>query len=413
MSETLSRGRRVSSSALRPTRSRHLRPRDGDEQRTTAFELFFDLVYIFALTQLSHLVIDGELRIEAIGQAAFLLLVVWWAWIYTTWMVNWFDPRSPVVRVVLMGAALVSLLMSAAIPTAFTSTAALFAGAYVTLQVGRNVAQLLLLHRGEPLRPLFQGVVVWSCASGILWIAGALVSPSARLAVWGAALAVDLAAPFVGFRTPLLGRSRTGEWDIEGGHFADRVQAFLIIALGESIVVTGATASTRGLPLDVVMALACAFTITATLCWLYFDEVAGQAQRHIAESDDPGRLARDAYSYLHLPIVAGIIMVAIADDLLIAHPDEPLAAAGVAMVVGGPALYLVGESLVRLRMRSSVSRRRLVAVIALVLLGMLGRQLPALALSAGVAAILAVLTAWDRERSRSLSEAALGRRAPP
>ena len=243
--------------------------------------------------------------------------------------------------------------------------------------------------------------MVWSCASGILWIAGALVSPSARLAVWGAALAVDLAAPFVGFRTPLLGQSRTGDWDIEGGHFADRVQAFLIIALGESIVVTGATASTHGLPLDVVMALACAFTITATLCWLYFDEVAGQAQRHIAESDDPGRLARDAYSYLHLPIVAGIIMVAIADDLLIAHPDEPLAAAGVAMMVAGPALYLVGESLVRLRMRSSLSRRRLVAVIALVLLGVLGRQLPALALSAGVAAVLAVLTAWDRERSRS------------
>jgi low temperature requirement protein LtrA len=199
----------------------------------------------------------------------------------------------------------------------------------------------------------------------------------------------------------LIGRSRTGEWDVEGGHFADRVQAFLIIALGESIIVTGATASTRGLPLDVVMALACAFTITATLCWLYFDEVAGQAQRHIAESDDPGRLARDAYSYLHLPIVAGIIMVAIADDLLIAHPDERLAPAGVAMMVGGPAVYLVGESLVRLRMRSSLSARRLVTVIALVLLGMLGYQLPALALSAGVAAILAVLTAWDRERSRS------------
>jgi low temperature requirement protein LtrA len=390
----------ASATAL-PHRSRHLRPRDGDEQRTTAFELFFDLVYVFAVTQLSHLVIDGELRIVAIGRAAFLLLVVWWAWIYTTWMVNWFDPRSVVVRGVLMGVALASLLMSAAIPTAFTGHALLFAGAYVALQVGRDVAQMLMLNRDEPLRPLFEQVVIWSCAAGILWIAGALASSPSRVALWGAALAVELAAPFVGFRTPGFGRSRTDEWDVEGGHFAERFQAFLIIALGESIVITGATASARGLSLDVGFALACAFSITAALCWLYFDEVAEQAQRHIAESQDPGRLARDAYSYLHLPIVAGIIMVAIADDLLIAHPDQPLAAAGVAMMIGGPAVYLVGESLVRLRMRSSLSIRRLLTVIALGLLGVLGRQLPALALSAGVAAILAGLAVWDRERSRS------------
>jgi low temperature requirement protein LtrA len=379
-------------------RSRHLRPRDGGEQRTTAFELFFDLVYIFAITQLSHLVLDGELRIEAIGRAAFLLLVVWWAWIYTTWMVNWFDPRSVVVRVVVMGVALASLLMSAAIPTAFTSHALWFAGAYVVMQVGRDVAQMLMLGRGEPLRALFEGVVVWSCASGILWIAGALAPASSRLALWGAALAVELAAPYVGFRLPVLGRSRTEDWDVAGWHFAERFQAFLIIALGESIVITGATASAHGLSLDTGLALACAFSITAALCWLYFDEIAERAQRHIAESDDPGRLARDVYSYLHLPIVAGTIMVAIADDLLIAHPDERLAPAGVAMMVGGPAVYLVGESLVRLRLRSSLSGRRLVTVIALALLGTVGYQLPALALSAGVAAILAGLTVWDRAR---------------
>jgi low temperature requirement protein LtrA len=356
---------------------------------------------VFAVTQLSHLVIDGELAIAAIGRAAFLLLVVWWAWIYTTWMVNWFDPRSVLVRVVLLGVALASLLMSAAIPTALTGDAALFAGAYVGLQLGRNVASLLLVGRDEPLRPLFERVVVWTCASGILWIAGALAAGSARLGLWAAALAVDLAAPFLGFRTPRLGRSSTADWDVEGGHFADRFQAFLIIALGESIVVTGATASARGLSTEVVLALSCAFLITGALWWLYFDEVAEQAQRNIADSEDPARLARDAYTYLHLPIVAGIIMVAIANDLLIAHPHERLAAAGVVMMVAGPALYLLGESLVRLRMIGSMSRQRPLTVVALVLLGVLGRHLPAIALSAGVATILAALTVWDHEAKRS------------
>ena len=384
-------------------RSRHLRPRDGEEQRTTPVELFFDLVYVFAVTQLSHLVINGDLRIAAIGRAAFLLLVVWWAWIYTTWMVNWFDPQSVIVRVVLMGVALASLLMSAAIPTALTSHAPLFAGAYVAMQVGRNVAEMLLVRRGEPLRPVFELVVMWSCASGILWIAGALVPSSTRFALWGPALAVDLLAPWVGFRTPWLGRSRTEDWDIEGGHFADRFQAFVIIALGESIVVAGATASARGLSIEVGLALACAFLISGALWWLYFDEVAEQAQRNIAESEDPGRLARDAYTYLHLPVVAGIIMVAIADDLLIAHPDRRLAAAGVVMMVAGPALYLLGESLVRLRITGSLSPRRLLTVVALGLFGVLGGHLWALALSAGVATILAGLAIWDHERSRSTS----------
>jgi low temperature requirement protein LtrA len=335
-------------------RSAHLRPRNGDEQPTTAFELFFDLVYVFAITQLSHLVINGNLRIEAIGRGAFLLLIVWWAWIYTTWMANWFDPSTVVVRAVLSAVALASLLMSAAIPTAFTSHAALFAGGYVALQMTRNLAGMLLLERGEPLRPVFERIVVWSGAASALWLAGALVPQSARIAVWATALAVDMAAPLVGYRTPWLGRSATSDWDVHGGHFADRFQAFLIIALGESIVVTGATAAGHGLSGRVTLALVLAFMITGALWWLYFDEVAEHSQRNIAESEDPGRLARDAYTYLHLPIVAGIIMVAVADDLLIAHPTHPLTVAGVVMTVAGPAVYLLGESLVRLRIQRKV-----------------------------------------------------------
>jgi low temperature requirement protein LtrA len=390
-------------SAVRGERSRHLRPRDGLEQRTTAFELFFDLVYVFAVTQLSHLVINGDLRIAAIGRGAFLLLVVWWAWIYSTWMVNWFDPRFGVVRLVLSGVALASLLMSAAIPTAFTSHALLFAGAYVALQVGRNAAAMLLLARTESLHVVFERVVAWSCASGLLWIAGGLLDSPDRLALWGPALAIDLLAPLVGYRTPGLGRSTTADWDVEGSHFADRFQSFIVIALGESIVVTGATASAQGLTPTGVLALAVAFMLTGVLWWLYFGEVAEHSQRNIAASDDPGRLARDAYTYLHLPIVVGIIMVAVADRLLISDPGRALAAGGIVMTVGGPAVYLLGESAVRLRMISALSPQRLLAAAVLVVLGTVGRDLSALALSAAVAAVLIVLAVWEHERFRPQS----------
>ena len=338
-----------------------------------------------------------DLSLVSTGRAAFLLLVVWWAWIYTTWMVNWFDPASGAVRLVLVGATLASLLMSAALPDAFAGRALLFAGAYVALQVGRNAAGMLLLSRDHALRRTFERILVWSLVSGVLWIAGALVDSSLRFALWGPALAVDLAAPLTGYWTPGLGRSLTNDYAIEGGHFAERFQSFIIIALGESIVVTGATASSKGLSGEIVIALTVAFLGTGALWWLYFGEVAEHSRRRLAESEDPGRLARDAYSYLHLPIVAGIIMVAIADDLLIAHPTDTLSAAGIAMTLGGPALYLVGDTLFRVRMIGSASPKRIIAVIALGAVALFGSDVSTLVLSTLVAAILIALGVWEYE----------------
>jgi low temperature requirement protein LtrA len=377
--------------------SPHLRPREGGEQPTTTAELFFDLVYVFAVTQLSHLIIHDQ-TVAGAGRAAFLLLVVWWAWIYTTWMVNWFDPSSPKVRLVLMAATLASLLMSTAIPTAFGAHALLFAGAYAVLQVGRNAACLFLLGAADALRKVFERIVLWSVASAVLWLAGALVGEAWRLALWGPALALDLAAPLLGYWTPWLGRSTTTDYAVEGGHFAERFQAFLIIALGESIVVTGATAAGRALNATVIVALAVAFVDTAALWWLYFGEVAGHSRRLLALADDPGSLARDAYSYLHLPIVAGVIMVAVGDDLLIAGPNHVLTTVGIAMTVGGPAVYLFGESLFRLRMIQSVNPKRIIAVVALCLLAAPAAFISALALSCAVAAVLVALGLWEYDR---------------
>ena len=390
----------VSGGSPSTARPRHLRPRDGSRQETTPTELFFDLVYVFAVTQISHLVIDADLSRASIAQAAFLLLVVWWAWIYATWMVNWFDPGSTKVRLIVACVALTSLLMSAAIPTAFGSEAWLFAGAYVFMQLGRNVAATTLIERDHHLRRVFERLIAWSCLSAPLWLAGAAVDESARPWLWGAALALDVIAPLVGYPTPGLGRSRTDDWDVDGAHFAERFQSFVIIALGESIVITGATASRRGLTAPSVLALAVAFFVTGALFWLYFGEMAKGSMRTIAESDDPGSLARDAYTYLHLPIIAGIIMVAIADDLLVAHPGEHLTTTGVVMATAGPAVYLLGESMVRLRMIGRLARKRLACVVALVVLGLLGGDVSALALTICVGAVLGILALWEAGRLR-------------
>jgi low temperature requirement protein LtrA len=375
---------------------RHLRPR-GDHltQSTTAVELFFDLVYVFAVTQLSHKILD-DLTVSAVLQAAFLLLVVWWAWIYTTWMANWFDPAaSAAVRGVLAAVTLGSLLMAAALSEAFGERALLFAGSYVALQVGRNVAAAALLKRRHRLRDIFERLVVWSAASGVLWLAGATLDQDQRLLLWIPALAVELAAPAAGYWLPGRGRAATTDYDVEGTHFAERCQVFIVIALGESIVVTGATASAAALTSTVVLCLVVAFVETVALWWLYFGPTAQLARLAISTCDDPGRVARDAYTYAHLPIVAGIIATAVGNGLLIASPHEAPNGVGVAMILGGPALYLVGQSLFGRRTTGATSRKRAAVAALLVLLIPLGAATSVLLLSLVVASLLATLAVWE------------------
>jgi low temperature requirement protein LtrA len=374
---------------------RHLRRRgEPASQRITTVELFFDLVYVFAITQLSHLILD-DLTVGGVARAVFLLVVVWWAWIYTTWMANWFDPESPVVRTVLTGVMLASLLMAAALPEALGEDGALFAASYVALQVGRNVAAASLLVREHRLRDVFERLVAWSVLTGVLWLAGAALDGDQRLLLWIPALALDLAAPLAGYWLPGRGRGATTDWDVEGGHFAERCQLFIIIALGESIVVTGASAADAGLTSTVVACLVVAFLETAALWWLYFGALHEHSGMAMKASDDPGRLARDAYTYLHLPIVAGIIATAVGADLLIAEPNDPQHGVGLAMVVGGPALFLLGETLFRWRMTANANAKRLTVAGVIILLVALGGQISVLALSVIIVAVLSALAVWE------------------
>jgi low temperature requirement protein LtrA len=360
------------------------------EQQSTFLELFFDLVFVFAVTQLSHHLL-ADLTWHGLGQTALMLVVVWWAWIYTTWMGNRFDPERVEVRLVLVVLALGSLLMAAAIPHAFDEDALLFAGAYVAVQGVRNVAVVLAVRHEHPaLGANFTRILAWGLAAAPLWIAGALQDGTARVVLWVLAVAVDYAGPALRYWTPGMGASTLDDWAIEHGHFSERFQLFVIIALGESVVVTGATASEAGLGGDVVLALVLAFAVSAALWWLYFDQVAGHARRRL-EADDASELARDAYTYLHIPIIAGIIVSAVGDEVVIAHPHEHLALAEALAVVGGPILYLLGHLLFRRRMTGTHSRTRPPAIVALALLLPLSEVVSATLLAGAVAAILVAL----------------------
>jgi low temperature requirement protein LtrA len=358
--------------------SPHLRDH-REEQRATTLELFFDLVFVFAITQISHFIIVHPTG-EGFAKATFLLLVVWWAWTYTTWMTNWFDPGSKPVRLVLLVVAALGLLMAIALPEAFGNRALLFAGSYAALQVLRNCFTVWAVRDGSAHHRSFQRIAWWSIVTGAIWVAGALVGGDLLVPIWTVALVLDYAGPYARYWTPGLGASATSDWSIHPGHFAERFQLLVIIALGESIVVTGATAYDSALSTAAIASIVVAFATTAAMWWLYFNVIAERSTERLAASDDPGRLARDAYTYLHLPIVMGIILSAVGDELLIAHPDEPFEVP--VLAIAGPVLYLLGHNLFRLSMARSISIHRLAGTFALVMLLPVAERVDAIVVAA-------------------------------
>jgi low temperature requirement protein LtrA len=375
-----------------------LRTRNGGEQRVTPLELFFDLVYVFAVTQLSHRLLE-HLSLRGVLETLMLFLVVWGVWVYTAWFTNWFHPDRLPVRLVLVAVMLASLLMSVAIPEAFGKRGLMFALAYVAIQVGRTAFTFIALRKSlgtsHPLSRTFQRILTWFVGSGVVWIIGGLLGGEARYAVWLLALAVDYSGPVVGYYVPGLGRSRTGEWTIEGGHFAERCQLFVIIALGESILVTGTTFAEIEVSAVAVLAFVVAFLGSVALWWIYFSRHAEAARETISSSEDPGRLARSAYTYFHLPMVAGIIAIAAADELTVAHPGEPGTLASITLTLGGTALFLAGQAFFKWAVFGVLSWSRAVAVAALMALIPVGFAMPTLALSGAAGLIVVGLAVWD------------------
>jgi low temperature requirement protein LtrA len=369
-------------------------------QRVTFMELFFDLVYVLAVTQLSHLLVE-HLDARGAAQTALLLMAVWIAWVYNAWFTNWFDPDRRPVRLVLLGVMLASLLMSASLPDAFGDRGLLFAGAYAAMQVGRTVFVVAALREEPGLRRNFQRVLSWLLAAAVLWLAGGLAHGTARGALWLAALAVDFIAPMVGFFTPGLGRSRTTDWTIAGGHFGERFPLFLILALGESILVTGSVFGELALSASTVAAFVVAFLGSVALWWVYFDRSAEDASGVIAESADPGRLGRSAYTYCHLPMVAGIIVTAVGDELVIAHPGGHASVATTTTVLLGPALFLAGHALFKRVVFGRLSVPRLLAIVALAGLWPVGPAVSPLLLALVATLVVAAVAVSDTRTARA------------
>jgi low temperature requirement protein LtrA len=376
------------------SRLRRRRSRD-QEQRATTLELFYDLVFVFAVTQVSHLLLE-DVSWEGAGKAALGLLVVWWAWNYTTWVTNELDPESSLVRGLLLAIMLASLLLAVAIPEAFGSRALLFVGAYVGIQIGRHLfLTFAAASAGTIERERAGRILTWFVAAGVLWIAGGFADGSARAALWLAALALDYGAPLVLYWVPGLPRLRGDAWDVGTEHFAERFQLFMIIALGESIVLIGATTADLELTAARVLAFGLAFLGTAALWWLYFNYVARIAGRRLELADDRVLLARDAYTYLHVVLVAGVVLTAVGDELVIAHPTDELPSGEVAAVAGGPALYLLAHALFRWRMTGSPAWKRLAGALACIAVGGVGPFVPALVLAALLALVLVAVIASE------------------
>jgi low temperature requirement protein LtrA len=381
-------------------RVNHLRVRHGQEHghqhsRVTNVELFFDLVFVFAVTQLSHGLLAHLTPLGAL-QTAVLMVAVWWTWIYTAWTTNWLDPDRNAVRLLLFTLMLAGLVVAAAIPKAFEERAWAFALAYVASQIGRSLFMLWATHNHD--RNNFRNflrIVAWQAAAAPFWIAGAFVQGQTRLALWAVAVAVEAFAPIAGFHVPGLGRSSTTDWTVEGGHMAERCALFVIIALGESILVTGATFAGLAWTAEHIGAFLVAFAGSVAMWVIYFNIGAERGSRLIASSSDPGRLARNGYTYLHTLIVAGIIVAAVGDELVLHHPGGHTDLKTAIVLLGGPALYLLGNALFKWLSAVYFPLSHLIGLGLLALLILAVPAITPLLLSAAITAVLMLVAAWE------------------
>ncbi|WP_161885481.1 low temperature requirement protein A [Marisediminicola antarctica] len=340
-----------------------MRPEDSERtDRVTYIELFFDLIFVFALTQLSNHLYENQSVLGA-AESAVLVLALWWVWVYTTWVTNWLDPARLLVRGVVIGLALVGLVMSTSIYEAFGDRGLAFALAYVALQLGRTVFMVLAAarHDAELYRELAQ-VLVWLSIASVFWIAGALLPLAYRLPVWAAALVVEYLSANRGFRIPGMTSGRLGDGRLSGAHIAERSALFVIIALGESFLVTGFAFVDQEASVAGVIGVITAFVTAVAMWWLYFDHGERAGSRAIENADMPGKLARVAYTYVHTLIIAGIVLASVADKEILAHPDAGMKLSTAITIIGGPVLYLVGLLLFRWVVARELLRFHIVGV---------------------------------------------------
>ncbi len=363
--------------------------------RVTYVELFFDLVFVFAITQISHTLLAHFTPLGAL-QVGILMFAVWWVWVFTSWITNWLDPEQTPVRVMMFCLMIVGLLLSTSIPKAFADRGLVFALAYVVMQVGRTLFFLFAVPESDVgARRNFLRILIWLTISGTFWIGGGMADGETRIALWLVAVLFESAGPASRFRLPRLGASSIRDWTVEGGHMAERCALFIIIALGESIVVTGATFSEAAWTTPTVFAFIVALIGSIAMWWVYFHIGAEAGAEHISQAEDSGRLARLAYTYLHLPIVAGIVVSAVGDEVVLANPLGHSGPKEMLTLIGGPLLYLVGVILFKHSIRGHLQLSHLIGIGLLVALIPFAHALTPLALVTATTVIMLIVALWE------------------
>jgi low temperature requirement protein LtrA len=298
----------------------------------------------------------------------------------------------------------VVLVMAAAIPHAFDKHALVFAAAYVALQVGRTVFVLLTLGRRHELAPNFTRMLAWLLVSAGLWIGGALADDWIRLSLWVAAIVVEYLSPMIGFAVPVLGRSSTREWTIDGAHLAERCRLFVIVAFGETILTTGAQlAEQPEWSAPVLIAVAVAFLGVVAAWWIYFGTSSADGSAVLSQSDDPGRIGAK-FHYVHVILIGGIIVSAVANDLVLAEPAAEMTPPVIGVLVGGPAIYLLGSLIFKHVVYQKIAYTHIGGLLALAVLAVVAPLTDRLMIGGLAVAILVAVAAAEttiRRRHRA------------
>ena len=365
------------------------RKQESTEERVTPLELFFDLIFVFAITQVTGLVVDDPTW-GGLAKGLLVLGVLWWSWAAYAWLTNTINPEEGIVRIAMFGAMGAMLIASLAVPDVFGDDAFFFACAYAIVRVAHLVLYAVAGRGDRDLLGAVARMAPGTAVSVSLLFVAAALDGKVQVAVWAVALSVDLLGVYIGG-----GRG----WHLAPGHFAERHALIVIIALGESIVALGLGASHK-LGAGVIAAELLGFAIAAALWWAYFDVVAIVAERRLREATGNAQLtmARDSYSYLHLPMVAGIILFAVGVKKTLGDVGEPLKLIPAVTLCGGVAMYLVAHVLFRLRNVGSFNRHRSIVSVLLLALIPAALELPALATLALVAALCVGLIAYEAIR---------------
>ncbi|MET7834627.1 low temperature requirement protein A [Micromonospora sediminicola] len=383
-----------------------LRPDDGEGDRATFLELFFDLVFVFALTRISarafeDLALEGNQTnwsaVTGGGKTLLLLIALWMLWQGTAWTTSRYDPYHLWLQVIVITALLSAMVMGVAIPQAFRSTGWAFAIAYVVAHVARSAILLMVLRRLQ-YRRLKLRMLITYCVAGVFWLVGALLATNPRVVLWSVALVIEYLGNRFGWPVPGLGRSTVSRWDIHGGHLAERYQQFYLVALGETILVAGLT-YTR-VPIGAAGTAAFAFALATTiLLWRIYVQRAGQILGEaVTGARHPATIGRSAAD-THLVMVVGVVATAIGYELVIEHPTGHNELPWLAMILGGPALYLAGRARFEYEVFGRVSPSRLVAIAALLLPVPLLLHVAPLLASAVAVVVLAAVAVVDARRA--------------